>query len=72
MGWAERPVFGKIRYMNEAGCRRKFDVAAYIRAHPVRPLPATVGGTAAAAASGSADGVAARADIRALLKPKGK
>ena len=24
--WRERPVFGKIRYMNEAGCRRKFDV----------------------------------------------
>jgi deoxyribodipyrimidine photo-lyase len=29
--WGERPVFGKIRYMNLAGCRRKFDVAAYIR-----------------------------------------
>lgn len=28
--WATRPVFGQIRYMNEAGCRRKFDVAAYI------------------------------------------
>lgn len=28
--WGERPVFGKIRYMNEAGCRRKFDVHAYI------------------------------------------
>ena len=28
--WKERPVFGKIRYMNEAGCRRKFDTAAYI------------------------------------------
>ena len=27
--WKERPVFGKIRYMNEAGCRRKFDTAAY-------------------------------------------
>ncbi len=26
----ERPVFGKIRYMNEAGCRRKFDVDRYI------------------------------------------
>lgn len=30
--WKERPVFGKIRYMNEAGCRRKFDTAAYIEA----------------------------------------
>ena len=28
--WRERPVFGKIRYMNEAGCRRKFDVDSYI------------------------------------------
>jgi deoxyribodipyrimidine photo-lyase len=29
--WGERPVYGKIRYMNEAGCRRKFDVPAYLR-----------------------------------------
>ncbi|CAO2206575.1 unnamed protein product [Urochloa humidicola] len=29
-GWKERPVFGKIRYMNYAGCKRKFDVVAYI------------------------------------------
>lgn len=28
--WGERPVFGKIRYMNEAGLRRKFDMDAYI------------------------------------------
>ncbi|MGE4296771.1 MAG: deoxyribodipyrimidine photo-lyase [Desulfovibrionaceae bacterium] len=28
--WAERPVYGKIRYMNERGCRRKFDVPAYV------------------------------------------
>lgn len=28
--WTERPVFGKIRYMNAAGLQRKFDVAAYI------------------------------------------
>ena len=39
MGWAERAVFGKIRYMNLAGCKRKFDVDGYIAAHPVRPLP---------------------------------
>lgn len=26
MGWKEREVFGKIRYMNYAGCMRKFDV----------------------------------------------
>ncbi|MGB3224210.1 MAG: deoxyribodipyrimidine photo-lyase [Desulforhopalus sp.] len=30
--WRERAVFGKVRYMNEAGCRRKFDVAGYIKA----------------------------------------
>ena len=28
--WTERPVFGKIRYMNYNGCRRKFDVAGYV------------------------------------------
>ena len=28
--WFERPVFGKIRYMNEAGLRRKYDVERYI------------------------------------------
>jgi deoxyribodipyrimidine photo-lyase len=28
--WFDRPIFGKIRYMNESGCRRKFDVDAYI------------------------------------------
>ncbi len=36
--WRERPVFGKIRYMNEAGCRRKFDVDGYIRAVYSRDL----------------------------------
>jgi deoxyribodipyrimidine photo-lyase len=30
MGWKERPVFGKIRYMNYAGCQRKFDVPAFV------------------------------------------
>ena len=29
-GWAERSVFGKIRYMNYEGCRRKFDVDRFI------------------------------------------
>lgn len=29
--WKERPIFGKIRYMNANGCRRKFDVDAYIQ-----------------------------------------
>lgn len=30
--WAERPVFGSVRYMNFAGARRKFDVAAFVSA----------------------------------------
>ena len=29
--WKERPVFGKIRYMNYNGCKRKFDVNGYIK-----------------------------------------
>jgi deoxyribodipyrimidine photo-lyase len=28
--WTERPVFGKIRYMNRRGAARKFDIDAYI------------------------------------------
>lgn len=32
-GWGERPVFGKIRYMNARGLRRKFDADAYARKH---------------------------------------
>jgi deoxyribodipyrimidine photo-lyase len=28
--WFDRPVLGKIRYMNEAGLRRKYDVEKYI------------------------------------------
>jgi len=28
--WSERPVFGKIRYMNAAGLRRKFDPDLYV------------------------------------------
>lgn len=29
--WGRRPVFGSIRYMSADGCKRKFDVAGYIR-----------------------------------------
>lgn len=28
--WAERPVFGKVRYMNAAGLERKFDMKPYV------------------------------------------
>lgn len=29
--WFDRPVYGKIRYMNDQGCKRKFNVEEYIR-----------------------------------------
>ena len=32
-GWRERPIFGKIRYMNYEGCKRKFDILKYISKH---------------------------------------
>lgn len=28
--WTERPVFGKLRYMNDKGLKRKFDMQGYI------------------------------------------
>lgn len=32
--WKTRAVFGSVRYMNENGCRRKFDVEAFIDSQP--------------------------------------
>lgn len=29
--WIERPVFGQVRYMNDKGLERKFDIEAYVR-----------------------------------------
>lgn len=29
-GWTEREIFGKIRFMNYNGCKRKFDIQGYI------------------------------------------
>jgi deoxyribodipyrimidine photo-lyase len=31
--WGERPVFGKIRFMNAKGAGRKFDTDAYLKKH---------------------------------------
>jgi deoxyribodipyrimidine photo-lyase len=28
--WFERDIFGKVRYMSQAGCQRKFDIERYI------------------------------------------
>lgn len=41
-GWTERPVFGKIRYMNYNGCKRKFDVDKFISQYP-EAIPGTNG-----------------------------
>lgn len=30
-GWTERDVWGKVRYMNESGLKRKFDMSAYVK-----------------------------------------
>lgn len=32
-GWRERDIFGKVRYMNYEGCKRKFDIESYIKQH---------------------------------------
>ncbi|WP_048159557.1 deoxyribodipyrimidine photo-lyase [Methanosarcina sp. WWM596] len=37
--WREREVIGKIRYMSYEGCKRKFDVDAYIARYPVERAP---------------------------------
>ena len=37
MGWKEREIFGKIRYMNYNGCKRKFKVADYAARWPGGP-----------------------------------
>ena len=29
--WTERPIFGKLRYMNQAGLQRKFDIDNYVK-----------------------------------------
>jgi deoxyribodipyrimidine photo-lyase len=29
--WTERPIFGKIRYMNDKGLKRKFPIAKYVK-----------------------------------------
>ena len=58
MGWKERPIFGKIRYMNYAGCKRKFKVADYAAKWP-RKAPA--GGTTTTTKQKRADGGGAAA-----------
>ena len=37
-GWTERPIFGKVRYMNSQSTRRKFKVDEYIKTYTATPL----------------------------------
>ncbi|KAI8472372.1 MAG: class II photolyase [Monoraphidium minutum] len=60
-GWAERPVFGKIRYMNYNGCKRKFDIAKYCTRIDRLKREAGAGGTAAAAGPAKAAAAGAKA-----------
>lgn len=44
MGWKEREIFGKIRFMNYNGCKRKFKVDEFVRKHaPAAENAATAG-----------------------------
>ena len=38
-GWGERAIFGKIRYMNYAGCKRKFDISKYVAKYGAKSYP---------------------------------
>lgn len=40
--WTERPIFGKIRYMNYAGCKRKFDVPGFVRRYSAKTGDSTL------------------------------
>uniref|UniRef100_B4MQY9 Deoxyribodipyrimidine photo-lyase n=2 Tax=Drosophila willistoni TaxID=7260 RepID=B4MQY9_DROWI len=37
--WKERPIFGKVRYMNYQGCKRKFDVNAFVARYGGKVYP---------------------------------
>ena len=59
MGWTERAVFGKIRYMNYAGCKRKFKIPEYV-AH----VEASIRKEQAAARAAAGVGSSASSDPR--------
>jgi len=45
MGWAERPIFGKIRFMNYAGCKRKFKIAEFVAKYKKASKNAAIAGS---------------------------
>jgi hypothetical protein len=77
MGWMERPVFGKIRYMNYNGCKRKFNVAAFEAKYPdpktskhPTALDKFVGGGSAAARKHASDSGDTKQSKKAKSKAK--
>jgi deoxyribodipyrimidine photo-lyase len=50
MGWPERPIFGKVRYMNYDGCKRKFAIGDFVARFPL----ATINAEAARSVAGGA------------------
>ncbi|KAJ1447996.1 DNA photolyase, FAD-binding/Cryptochrome [Pelagophyceae sp. CCMP2097] len=75
LGWKEREIFGKVRYMNYAGCKRKFKVAEYAakwtgviaEAKPAKKAPAAKKAkaeTAAAPPAAKAKAAAAKATAK--------
>ena len=56
MGWTERPIFGKIRFMNLASTLKKFNVPKYIAAHPVIARAGGGGGGGGGGSSSAAGG----------------
>ncbi|KAL3935288.1 MAG: hypothetical protein SGARI_003040 [Bacillariaceae sp.] len=59
-GWKEREVFGKIRFMNYNGCKRKFKVAEFVDKYPPAAKNAAKamsgGGKRKASSSSGSDG----------------
>jgi len=67
----ERPIFGKIRFMNYEGCKRKFDIRAYMAMNPRAPPLTTAASSAGAAAASSrttAGSVLVQPKISSVLK----
>ncbi|CAG0884475.1 unnamed protein product [Cyprideis torosa] len=69
-GWTERPIFGKIRYMNYAGCKRKFDVVKFVNKYGAKAYPYNKGGTRKVAAGGSTSAAASTSRKRASTPAK--
>jgi deoxyribodipyrimidine photo-lyase len=56
MGWKERPIFGKIRFMNYNGCKRKFKINEFVE----RYYPGRATGVVSSSGGGSSSGGSAK------------